>query len=31
MYSEDEEAYNFWKKIAGLSENKIIKIKNQIG
>ncbi len=26
VYSEDDEAYNLWKKISGLSENKIIKI-----
>jgi len=26
VYSEDEEAFKLWKKIAGLSENKIIKI-----
>ncbi len=26
VFSEDEEAYNFWKKIAGLSYDKIIKI-----
>ena len=26
VYSEDEEAFNLWKKIAGLSESKIIKI-----
>ena len=26
VYSEDEEAFNLWKKIAGLSEDKIIKI-----
>jgi len=26
VYSEDEEAYNFWKKIAGLSSDKIYKI-----
>ena len=26
VYSEDDEAFNLWKKIAGLSENKIIKI-----
>ncbi len=26
VFSEDEDAYNFWKKIAGLSDNKIIKI-----
>ncbi|MEK9732597.1 MAG: alanine--tRNA ligase-related protein, partial [Pelagibacteraceae bacterium] len=26
VYSEDQEAFNLWKKIAGLSENKIIKI-----
>ncbi len=26
VYSEDHEAFNLWKKIAGLSENKIIKI-----
>jgi alanyl-tRNA synthetase len=26
VYHEDEESFNFWKKIAGLSENKIIKI-----
>jgi alanyl-tRNA synthetase len=27
VYHEDEDSYNLWKKIAGLSENKIIKIK----
>ncbi|MDA9177949.1 alanine--tRNA ligase [Candidatus Pelagibacter sp.] len=26
VYYEDEEAYNFWKKIAGLSDDRIIKI-----
>jgi alanyl-tRNA synthetase len=26
VYSEDEEAYNYWKKIAGLSSDKIYKI-----
>ena len=26
VFSEDEDAYNFWKKIAGLSDEKIIKI-----
>ena len=26
VFSEDEDAYNFWKKIAGLSDDKIIKI-----
>ena len=26
VYSEDNESFNFWKKIAGLSESKIIKI-----
>ncbi len=26
VYSEDEEAFKLWKKVAGLSENKIIKI-----
>jgi len=26
VYSEDDEAFNLWKKISGLSENKIIKI-----
>ena len=26
VYSEDEESFNLWKKIAGLNENKIIKI-----
>ena len=26
VFSEDQEAYNLWKKIAGFSENKIIKI-----
>ncbi len=26
VYSEDEEAFNLWKKIAGISENKIYKI-----
>ncbi|MFG1295916.1 alanine--tRNA ligase [Xanthobacter variabilis] len=26
VYSEDEEAYNLWKKIAGLSDDKIIRI-----
>ena len=27
VYHEDEDSFNFWKKIAGLSEDKIIKIK----
>ena len=27
VYHEDEESFNLWKKIAGLNENKIIKIK----
>ena len=27
VYHEDEDSFNLWKKIAGLSENKIIKIK----
>ncbi len=26
VFNEDDEAFNFWKKIAGLSENKIIRI-----
>ena len=26
VFSEDEDAYNYWKKIAGLSDEKIIKI-----
>jgi alanyl-tRNA synthetase len=26
VYSEDDESYNFWKKIAGLSDDKIIRI-----
>jgi len=28
VYSEDEESFNLWKKVAGLSENKIIRISN---